>query len=246
MANVARAIDTIYARVSGTSSKDNLRVLLSEVSGFFADGKISQTDYDEVANLITSKISRVALRRVDIATTRAFPRRIRQRSPDREKSRDRRRMFGRTSIMPPRMRSCYTEGESSALYFVAECARSGGFCDWPIDKIAAKAGVCRTTVQNAMHEARRLGHVRVIERPQRGAKSLTNIVEIVSIEWKVWLNKRGWFSSKSSEIDDVDTLSTRVDSKSTAAIGSKNILPTPPKTVSTTESSIIRRAEPGP
>ncbi len=57
----------------------------------------------------------------------------------------------------------------------------------PLDKIAALAGVSRSTTQNALREARRLGLVTVTERRRQGAKSLTNVVEIVLAEWAAWL-----------------------------------------------------------
>jgi hypothetical protein len=112
--------------------------------------------------------------------------RKRPRSPDREVSRDRRRSWARSGKMPPAIRTAYTEGEASALIVILEEVRKHGDCRSPIDRIAALAGVCRTTVQNALHEARRLGHVRITERPQRGRKSMTNIVEIVSAVWRAW------------------------------------------------------------
>jgi hypothetical protein len=40
-----------------------------------------------------------------------------------------------------------------------------------------------------MHEARRLGHVEITERPQRGAKNLPNLVKITSREWLAWVNR---------------------------------------------------------
>ena len=50
------------------------------------------------------------------------------------------------------------------------------------------AGDRRSTTQNALREARRrLGLVTVTERRRRGAKSLTNVIEIVSAEWAAWL-----------------------------------------------------------
>ena len=65
-----------------------------------------------------------------------------------------------------------------------------GVCDLFIDKIAATAGVSRTTVQNALDWARRLGHVTIEYRPVRGRRSLTNVVRVVSLEWRTWI-KRG-------------------------------------------------------
>jgi hypothetical protein len=58
-----------------------------------------------------------------------------------------------------------------------------------IEAIAARAGVCRTTVQTTQHEARRLGHITIIERPRRRCKSLTNLVRISSPEWLTWLRR---------------------------------------------------------
>jgi hypothetical protein len=46
-----------------------------------------------------------------------------------------------------------------------------------------------TTVQNAMHEASRLGHVEITERPQPGAKNLPNVVKITSLEWNAWIKR---------------------------------------------------------
>src|SRR6202023_313873 len=101
-----------------------------------------------------------------------FVQRLNQRSPDRTASRDRRRTLGGSSALPDNLRHHYTEGQRAVLCPVALEVNRHGLCDWPIDKIAAVAGVGRTTVQNAMHEARRLGHVTITERPRRGCKSL--------------------------------------------------------------------------
>jgi hypothetical protein len=112
------------------------------------------------------------------------------RSPDRKASRDRRRRLGGSSALPSRMRHCYTEGNRAVLCIVAGEIKQHGFCDLPVDKIAALAGVCRTSVQNTLHEARRLRHIRIAERPQPGRKHLTNIVEIVAPEWIAWIKRR--------------------------------------------------------
>jgi hypothetical protein len=118
-----------------------------------------------------------------------FAPRQRQRSPDRKASRDRRRTLGGSSALPDNLRHHYTEGQRAVLCVVALEVKRHGICDWPIDKIAAVAGVGRTTVQTTMHEARRLGHITITERPRRGCKSLTNIVRISSQEWRTWLTR---------------------------------------------------------
>jgi hypothetical protein len=121
--------------------------------------------------------------------TRFTPRQ-RPRSLDRKASRDRRRTLGGSAVMPADLRHHYTEGQRAVLCIVAGEVKHHGICELPIDKIAALAGVCRTTVQTTLHEARRLFHIRITERPQPGRKHLTNVVEITSPEWRTWI-KRG-------------------------------------------------------
>jgi hypothetical protein len=116
--------------------------------------------------------------------------RQRPRSPDRQASRDRRRTLGGSGALPPNLRPHYTLGQLAVLCIIAGEVKHHGICDLPIDKIAALAGVCRTTVQTTLHEARRLNHIKITERPQPGRKSLPNLVEVISPEWRVWL-KRG-------------------------------------------------------
>ena len=91
--------------------------------------------------------------------------------------------------MPDSLRHHYTEGQRAVLCIVAGEIKHHGVCDLPIDKIAALAGVCRTLVQNALHEARRLLHLRITERPRSGRKNLTNLVEIISLEWRAWIKR---------------------------------------------------------
>jgi hypothetical protein len=116
-----------------------------------------------------------------------FVSRQRPRSPDRKASRDRRRMLGGSSTLPSNLRHPYTEGMRAVLTIVAGEVKKRGICDLKYKVIAALAGCCETLVQNTMHEARRLGHVRVTERPQPGQKNLSNLIEIVSPEWRAWM-----------------------------------------------------------
>jgi len=118
-----------------------------------------------------------------------FVSRQRQRSPDRKASRDRRRRLGGSSALPDNLRHHYTEGQRAVLCVIAFEIKRKGVCDDPIDALAAKAGVGRTTVQTTLHEARRLGHLTITERPRRGEKNLTNLVRICSREWLAWVTR---------------------------------------------------------
>jgi hypothetical protein len=76
------------------------------------------------------------------------------------------------------------------LRVVGNEVREHGSCSLYIDQIAAMAGYHRTTVQNALRQARRLGLITVEERrPPGRRKSLNNIIRIVSEEWLTWLRK---------------------------------------------------------
>jgi hypothetical protein len=165
-----------------------------------ADGKISDGDGQWLLECIAGRrplggsSTRGHLKPASGATGRLaarlgsiFKPRRRQRSPDPAASRDRRRRLGGSSALPDNLRHHYTEGQRSVLCIYAMEVKRHGICDLPIDKIAAMAGVCRTTVQTTQHKARSLGHIKVTERPQRGRKSLPNLVEIVSPEWRAWI-----------------------------------------------------------
>ena len=118
-----------------------------------------------------------------------FVSRQRPRSPDRKASRERRRRLGGQGALPDDLLIYYTEGQRAVLCVVSFEIIDHGSCDLAVDAIAAKAGVGHTTVQTTMHEARRLGHLTILERPRPGKKNLTNIVRISSQEWLDWLRR---------------------------------------------------------
>lgn len=126
-----------------------------------------------------------------------FKSRQHPRSPDRQKSRERSRTLAGSGALPPGVRRCYPQGQCAVLTVITYEIQGNrnDACEFPVDKIAAIAGVCRTTVQSALHEAVRLGHITVTLRPRPGRKNLTNVVKVVSPEWKKWL-QRGSFSAR--------------------------------------------------
>jgi hypothetical protein len=117
--------------------------------------------------------------------------------------------------MPDTMRHHFTEGERAAMCIVAGEVKTRGICELSIDEIGDRAGVGRTTVQNAMHEARRLGFLQVTERPQRGAKHLTNVVKIISAEWRAWIRRapsaaRGIGSKSFTNVSTSKSIDTKI------------------------------------
>jgi hypothetical protein len=138
--------------------------------------------------------TRPKLRTAPSSAPRAFARRP-QRSPDRQASIERRRRLVASGPLPPPLAARFTWGEQAVMRIVGDECRAHGYCTLHIDAIAARAGVHRTTVQNALREAQGRGEVpntpiiSVQERRRRGQRSLTNIIRIVSREWSDWLRK---------------------------------------------------------
>jgi len=118
-----------------------------------------------------------------------------QRSPDRQASIERRRRLVASGPLPPPLAARFTWGEQAVMRIVGDECRAHGCCFLHIDAIAARAGVHRTTVQNALREAQGRGEVpgspiiSVQERRRKGQRSLTNIIRIVAREWSDWLRK---------------------------------------------------------
>jgi hypothetical protein len=120
--------------------------------------------------------------------TRFAPRR--QRSPDRAKSRERRRGLGGSSPLPEPLARRYTEGQRAVLFIVGEEITARGVCGLSIAEIAARAGVCHRHAQMALRLAESDGLVSITERPRKGQKHQTNLVRVLSKEWAAWLQRR--------------------------------------------------------
>ncbi len=131
------------------------------------------------------------------------------RSPDRARSLSRRRQLAMSGAVPGAIAASFTMGEISVLSVIArECQRRGR-CVWFMDKIAAVAGVSRTTARNALRQAQALGLVTVQERRHKASRSDSNVVQIVSPEWLAWLRLGGGCKKAKS---------TNTDSKSSAPV----------------------------
>jgi hypothetical protein len=107
---------------------------------------------------------------------------------------ERRRRVVASGPLPPPLAARFTWGEIAVMRIAGDKCRVHGCCTLHIDAIAARSGVHRTTVQNALREAQgrepgRTAIVTVQERRRRGQRSLTDIIRIVSREWLNWLHK---------------------------------------------------------
>jgi hypothetical protein len=96
-----------------------------------------------------------------------------------------------SGVVPAKIAAHFTQGELAILTVIGRQVQRCQVCVLPVDAIAALAGVCRRLAQTAMREAERLGLLLVKERRIPGRKSMTNLVSIVSPEWKNWLRPGG-------------------------------------------------------
>lgn len=120
----------------------------------------------------------------------AFPARRLQRPPVRSAAIERRRRLAASGPMPPALAARFTTAEQAALKVISDDVRSSGACVLPLDAIAARAGVSRTSVQNAIRRACELGMLERQERRRAYDRSLPSVLRVVDREWLAWL-KRG-------------------------------------------------------
>lgn len=101
----------------------------------------------------------------------------------------RRRHLAASGPMPPAIAANFTTAELSVMRIVLDEIRTKGRCDRSLGEIAARAGCCRTSAQNAIRAAVTLGLIRVTERRVAGRRNMTNVIELVSPEVLTWLAK---------------------------------------------------------
>lgn len=131
--------------------------------------------------------------------------------PRTDASLERRRRWAASGRLPPAIAARFTAGEQAVLALVAAETARRKDCRLAIEHMAAIAGVGRSTVKNALREARRLGLITVEERKVTGWRNDTNVVRIVSAEWMAWLRltRRGTAPIQPGKnVHTADTLSS--------------------------------------
>lgn len=184
-------------RAIAAAPRTGLDALAKDVCAAWDAGRLSDDDASDLW-------SRVAARRAPPAPApAAAPRRTgsRPRSPA---SVERRRMWSAGGWMPPAIQARFTGGEAAALAVVLhEIARSGR-CALPVGAIAGRAGICATTVRNALREAVRLRLVAVEERRVAYDRSLPNLITIVSRDLALWVRTRARVEARGGWVQDSD------------------------------------------
>jgi hypothetical protein len=142
-------------------------------------GQVSDAEAEEMSALIET-------RKAIPATEKPVQRRVGSR-PRSSASMERRRSWAAAGRLPPALAARFTLGESAVLAVVASEVTKRGACSLAIGHIAALAGVCATTVKNALRAAHGLGLIRIEERRLTAWRNLPNLVTITSPEWLSWL-----------------------------------------------------------
>ena len=221
-------VDHMLCTINGARTTE-LAQLGSDISRAYANGALSEDDYQRLWEALQAR--RTETRPKPRAAASGPPRisaRRPQRSPDRQASIERRRRLVASGPLPPSLAVRFTWGEVAVMRIIGDECRAHGCCTLHIDAIAARAGVHRTTVQNALREAQGRGEVpgapiiSVQERRRKDQRSLTNIIRIVSREWSDWLHKgRRWpgegVGSKRTPAEKSNTTDTDLFLKGEAA-----------------------------
>src|SRR3954464_11721425 len=187
--------DQMAAAIDGARTLTRLDHLSRSIWQSLAAGAVADDDAQALAERLHTRRSvlRGEIKPVGIPAGRPsiFPPRRLQRASQRPVAIARRRHLAASGPMPPALACKFTVSELAVLRIVGDEVRRHGQCARCVDELAARAGVCRRMVQNAIREAARLGLLPIEERRRDGRRNLPNVVRIVSKEWTTWLARGG-------------------------------------------------------
>src|SRR3954471_23324392 len=196
--------DQMTAAIDGARTLTRLDHLSRSIWQGLAAGAVADDDAQALAERLHARrgVLRGDLKPVGLPPGRPslFPPRRLQRAPQRPVAIARRRHLAASGPMPPSLACKFTVSELAVLRIIGDEVRQHGCCDRCLDEIAARAGVCRRMVQNAVREAARLGLLTVEERRREGRRNLPNVIRIVSKEWMTWLSRGGRSSPQPAEL----------------------------------------------
>ncbi len=158
--------------------------------GAFASGAISENDAQRLSEALEARKRSCAISSQPKAPK---PATARLRPVQRQAAIERRRRQAASGAIPPAIASHFTTGEQAALAVIARASQQqrGRTLMWFLDKIAAIAGVCRSTARNAIRKAKALGLIHVQEQRLRWFRNGANKIRLIASGWMQWL-RRGW------------------------------------------------------
>jgi hypothetical protein len=165
-------------RAAIAASPNELPRLAETLRKAHSEGLVSDADAHSLGDTLAVWMAQPAKER------RRHRRGSRPRSPE---SMERRRRWAASGCLPPALAAQFTLAETAVLALVAAEVRKRGACTLTIGHLAAVAGVCPTTVRNALREAEARSLLRIEERRLTGWRNAPNRVTVTSPEWRAWL-----------------------------------------------------------
>src|SRR4051812_11767435 len=151
--------DQMAAAIDGARTLTRLDQLSRSIWQNLAAGAVADNDAQALAEQLHARkaVIRGDLKSVGILPSRPsiFPPRRLQRAPKRLVAIARRRHLAASGPMPPSLACKFTVSELAVLRIIGDEVRQHGQCDRCVDELAARAGVCRSMVKNAVREAAR-------------------------------------------------------------------------------------------
>ncbi|TXM94081.1 helix-turn-helix domain-containing protein [Methylobacterium sp. WL116] len=152
----------------------------------FGEGHLSETEAEALSGLIEAR--QLSERPTTLSQRpNGAPRSPVGSRPRTDASMERRRRWAAAGRLSPAIAARFTLAEQAVLAVVAAEVAKRGTCALSVGAVAALAGVSPSTVQRAVREAKLHGLVTVEERRLARFRNDTNVVCIVSHEWKAWL-----------------------------------------------------------
>jgi hypothetical protein len=174
-------LDAAIAAAPRCRLDDMARAVWSALAG----DQITEHDAERLSMAVEARRAESAIRQPKRKTPASEPLKPAQR----QAAIARRRRQAASGALPPSIAAQFTVGEQAALAVIARAARQqrGGTLQWFTDKIAALAGVSRSTARNAIRKARALGFLHVTEQRVTWWRNAANKITIAAAAWIAWL-----------------------------------------------------------
>lgn len=161
------------------------RVKLPDVAALlwraYGQGQVTEAEAEQIS-------ARIEERKIVPAAGAPIASKVGSR-PRTDASMERRRKWASSGRLPPQIAAVFTLAEQAALSVVGAEVAKRGRCELCHEAVAAIAGVSRSTVRAALRRARSLGFLSAEERRLTPWRSLTNVVRIISAQWKSWIRR---------------------------------------------------------